>query len=342
MLRNNRNIYLGTILLLSSCAADIPEISKNVMAFGVEDSWKAASRYAGRSAAVDSGTKKMFDVKDRIGMFAYWLDDGVMDLTVKTADIMANCPMQYEENGVWSYSPPRYWSYDQADKFRFCSYWPFGTDCMEVSAEKPGLPRLTYTVTGLEAAQTDVMVSDQMAKYRYEEGEKFLLDFHHIMGKFVFKIRMVAPDGSDINAESSNVYSALVQQIKLTVPVSGVFGWQWMDEERKYPVWEVSDERCELNLLTPNPAGIVVDSSEPKILDDFTAFLLPGTLNSLALTINNVPREHALNNVKIEAGKITVITATIIASENKEYDDALFHATYSRWEEGGIITGDLQ
>lgn len=192
MLRNNRNKYTsllgGIFLFLSGCQTEIQETTGNVMSFTVEDSWKTASSYASRNVVVDSGAKKTFDVEDRIGMFAYWLDDGVMDITKKTPDVMANCPMQYEENGEWSYSPPRYWSYDQADKFRFCSYWPYGTDCIEVSGENPGLPQLTYTVTGLEAAQTDVMVSDQLANYRYEEDENFILDFHHIMGKLVFKI----------------------------------------------------------------------------------------------------------------------------------------------------------
>ncbi len=294
-------------------------------------------------------SKSEFKAGDKLGVFAYYLQGGDEN---QINNLVPN--FMYNQNVSntgfdWTYSPVKYWSNNPSDKFRFCAYYPYNDPTLSLSSNtQKGLPTLTYTMPNDKTAgKVDLLYADEMGQ-KMSVDNSLLLNFKHLLGKIQFHVSILSDNGQKHPDDGCEPYRALIQAVKFKVNWKGSFDYKLTDNG--YPEWAVlNTETRDFLQLTVNPAGELI-SNETKdtdgnnrllgsrIVHDFTAFLLPVTINEFEITVNNMTTKHQVSNVQVKAGMVTTINVII----NALTGSARFYATFSRWEEGGDLNYDLQ
>lgn len=308
--------------------------------------WESRQAELDKYPELRDPSKEGFNIDDKIGVFSYYLKGGYeAQISNLVPNFMYNQKVTY--TGLnWDYSPIKYWSNTQSDKFRFCAYYPYNDPTLSLSSNRQeGLPTLTYTMANDKTAgKVDLLYADEMGQ-KMSVDNSLLLNFKHLLGKIQFHVSIEKPTDGTVHGDGCELYRALIQAVKFKANWTGDFRYQY--DNSGYPVWNIpQQEKREFLQLTKNPAGELINC-EPtdeskrtlgaRIVHDFTAFLLPVTIDEIAITVNNMTATYPLQNVEIKAGMVTQLNVKI----NLE-SGARFYATFSRWEEGGDLNYDLQ
>ena len=310
--------------------------------------WESRQAELDKYPELGDPSKEGFNIDDKIGVFSYYLKGGYeAQISNLVPNFMYNQKVTY--TGLnWDYSPIKYWSNNQSDKFRFCAYYPYNDPTLSLSSNRQqGLPTLTYTMANDKTAgKVDLLYADEMGQ-KMSVDNSLLLNFKHLLGKIQFHVSITSDNGEKHPEDGCEPYRALIQAVKFKVNWKGSFDYKLTNNK---PDWTIlNGETRDFLQLTVNPAGELISNEKidndgngrllgSRIVHDFTAFLLPVTIDEFEITVNNMTTKHSVSNVQVKAGMVTTINVTI----NALTGDPKFYATFSRWEEGGDLNYDLQ
>lgn len=309
--------------------------------------WESRQTELEKYPELKDPSKSEFVDGDELGVFAYYLQGGNENqISNLVPNFMYNQDVLNIGTG-WTYSPVKYWSNNPSDKFRFCAYYPYNHPTLSLSSNTQiGLPTLTYTMPDDKTAgKVDLLYADEIGQ-KMSVDNSLLLNFKHLLGKIQFNVSITSDNGQK-HPDGCEPYRALIQAVKFKVNWKGSFDYQLTNNK---PEWTIlNGETRDFLQLTVNPAGELISNEKEdndennrllgsRIVHDFTAFLLPVTIDEFEITVNNMTTKHSVSNVQVKAGMVTTINVTI----NALTGDARFYATFSRWEEGGDLNYDLQ
>lgn len=312
-----KNVIVSAVLLasllLSSCTKEIMSDSGDPVEFNIPQ-YSADLKAVVREDGFISG--------DAVAVMGYYVPSGHSwddYRSEATPDFMYNCRVAYDGNG-WSYSPTMYWPQIPGATVNFYSYFPYsdGTDetGVKISAEdKKGEPSFDFVLN--ERADVDLMVAKK-------EGCSLAtgtvdLGFHHVLGKLQFRFA-VSNDGG---------FSYIVNKIKVLVtPKRASYTWS----DGSFAV--LATESIEASAGV-DAQGCLIDSTTPRLVDDFTMFLMPSSLGVIHVAVNNEIREIDLSSLQIESGKVLTVTFIINLS------DIHFTTSVTDWIDGGEASGDI-
>ncbi len=301
--------FLLAVLASASCQKDTGEaVEFRVPQYTAELEPKAVVRDAG------------FVDGDAIGVMGYYVPAGAVWNDYKAyakPDFMYNQRVSYN-GATWSYAPKMYWPQIDGAKVNFYSYFPYGDGTSEtgvkVSAkDETGEPGFKFVLN--ESADVDLMVAS--AEGCSSASGSVSLPFKHILGKLQFKFSVSNPGG----------FSYVVNKIHvMKTPKEADFSWDG-------DVFAVSETGSIEASAGEHGAGCLIDSTDPRLVEDFTMFLMPSDLGEVQVTINNEAAQIVdLSAYKIESGKVLTISFVINLS------GISFTTSIDDWDDGGTYT----
>lgn len=216
----NSMMALFAIALISACSQnEVTEVSPDAhpqVGFGV---------YTGASVrGVDmTNTSMQDDPTDDtkyggFGIMAYFTGQdefNTVEGTV-TPSFMHNQMVEYK-NGVWTYSPVKYWPNRPGDMISFFAYapyekdWEHGTKAGVVvsAAGEKGIPYIDFTLKKENELKkmVDLVVADAKdQKYTAENGGKVNFTFEHTLARISFKAQLGTGDFAGMDGQNSFIY----------------------------------------------------------------------------------------------------------------------------------------
>lgn len=268
------NITLFSALLIAaifatSCSDEATPINNdnNVVQIATQinsaTDWNPLSRGTG-----DESDKISFVSGDKIGVFAYYLPNGVTAITGEP-DFMYNQEMTF--NGTdWIYSPIKYWPNNQGDQLAFWAYYPYGVDRLTYSINpETKLPNLI--IDGCYG--TDVLVADLISESKSAIDNKVTLSFRHIMAKLCVQIEV--PDFLDkdippVTVEVKEIWHHEFANYGTFVGFDNDGTPQWVDVSDK--MVSISDKK-----------NYTINTGETIILDEITTYYPPSIVDNITL-----------------------------------------------------------
>lgn len=289
-------------------------------------SFSALSKWDQDEAATrteTAGNKTEFSSGDAFGVFAYYNDS-------QTPDFMNNQKVSTADGTAWSYEPVKYWP--QSGEMKFCGYFPYRSDGTFSFNHDGSTPTFVYTNNNLDA---DVMAAEPVTTVCPSvDGVKF--DFKHLMSKvnFVFTYTQ--------DASIDEIYEPVIHKVELEgVPYSGTFSYK--HDENGHFVWDkIGSDLTTVERYTNDRNGVVITKEEQEI-KDFCTYLFPGSVigGTIKVVINNVENAYSIP----EDSKITVGMGqnyTLNFKLKRRSTGNFFIASFSMWEDGGEISGELK
>lgn len=220
-----RKLFLGlaalAALTITSCQKDlvinqIPE--EQPIGFGT---------YVGRDAQTKASVVTTETMKtEGFGVFAYYTAQNNFAST-DTPNFMYNQNVSWDEtNGVWTYSPVKYWPNNTNDKISFFAYAPYDENSTtnnntylnlsELTAT--GVPTVTYTVDTDVDNHIDVLFADNSNKQNLTKqtvGEKINFEFKHALSRVGFTAQAIVDNVTDASNSLANGTSIKINSITL-------------------------------------------------------------------------------------------------------------------------------
>lgn len=298
------------------------------ISFSATGSWGIAQPSFSEAAASRVTAEGNFEAGDRMGIFAYCLPDGT-GIGTATPDFMYNQPVTLN-NGGWTYSPTKYWP--ATGSLAFFAYYPYNSPYLSISSNSDtGHPVLKYenaeADTDLLAAQTGAITQANST------NGKISLSFKHLLAK----VNISFTYQGNPDAPGLNDYRPMIHMIRFRIPTGGTYSYE--EQAEGLPSW--TDVTATTALLTryTAPEGVFITQQKQKI-EEFTSYLLPATIDSFEVSINHIIVSYTPPApIKITAGKEITLNFNIASVES---DNSLFISSYTMWEDGGEITGDLR
>lgn len=291
-----------------------------------------------------------------IGVFASFAH-GSFDESNATPNFMYNQKLEKDANGVWTYSPTKYWPFDPADKISFFAYAPhvdeIGSSNLSFSSQTAtGYPVLTYNVPAAEAAQKDLLASIPLPDL---SSGPVNFTMKHTLTKVTLSVKCGDKYAKEITSFSLNGAAA---QGKLHFKDGG-FEWTDIQNSRSYtpaalPLslasTDTSRELARFFLLPQgNPPTFTITY---KVLDGGGTELLTKTLTAQALPATPLweTGSHIAYTINLsEEASNAPVTATVVEWEKDEansYEVETFYPSdvkpgdyyYSdgSWSDGGL------
>ena len=266
---------------------------------------------------------------DKIAVMGYYVPAGENWENYKSKavpEFMYNQELSLS-GGMWHYSPKAYWPSVPGSKINFYSYFPhslYSTDPewqsepgVKISApDAKGEPSFDFVLS--DAADIDLMVA-------VNEGCSSAtgpvdLEFHHVLGKLQFKFAVSNEGG----------FSYIVDKIRvLQTPKRATYTW----DDGKFTVQTTQTVEAAAGV---GSEGVLINSTEPKLVEDFTMFLMPGELGTIEIIMNNeAPAELDLSELSIVSGQVLTVTVLI------NLTDISFSTRISDWLVGGTVSGNI-
>lgn len=130
------------------------------------------------SSYTTKGTvKEVFTQGDKLGVFAYYLPTGVWDAATSSPNFMNNQSVTNQSDGLWSYSPQKYWPTN--GQLWFYAYHPYSENIVFKSIDSK--PTLNYTVSSDITKHTDLLIAKNEADKFDPKG--VALTFEHALCK---------------------------------------------------------------------------------------------------------------------------------------------------------------
>lgn len=312
---------LVTAMALTSCSRDLSD-SEGGIPIEFVNEYVVEVRSGDREAG--------FQTNDKIGVLAYYVPSGEEWDDYKSGakpDFMYNVPLSYDGTS-WSYSPVMYWPQKKGARLNFYTYYPY-TPYAEFDENNPnpisgvyvssdvteGEPSFKFILN--ESADVDLMVATN--EDLTAETGPVVLNFKHLLSKVQF----------GFNVSNDGGFSYIVNQIKVNgTPIIASYSW---DSE----TFHVDQTGSVIVYAGDEGEDHLIDSTEPRIVDDFTMFLMPGTLGEIEVSINN----EEPKTVKID----TPIDSGVELTVNLEVDltGIKFTTSVADWQDGGTATGGI-
>lgn len=330
-------MLLPLLIIMSSCsgtdtddAGNPPAASTMPISFTALSKWdeaKAQSSDAPHTRLSEDATTKAlsFDKDDAIGVFAYLNDS-------QTPNFMNNQKVIYNGSS-WGYSPVKYWPNNDTDQLSFYAYYPQDSNQNYIVINQGSrTPSFTYSNKNLDF---DLMASDRIDRTS-QSKETVTFALKHLMAKIVFTFTYTSD-------EEEKEYEPVVHMVEFgKVPYNGVFSYE--SGTNKSPDWSSidMDNTITVKRFTKDSNGIVITNGK-KTIPDLDTYLFPQSKISgeFKVSINNKLYTYTLpedKSVTVEKGKVYNLCFNIKRIETGNY----FIASYSLWEQGEDIIGDLK
>lgn len=262
----------------------------------------------------DDPSKTAFSTGDAIGVFGYYTGEAEKVVNTHTPNFMYNQLVTLKEGGNWEYSPVKYWSNNPDDHFTFYAYYPHNSLYNQLIAPgmvwsantATGAPTLTYSTPDNMGSKVDLLYAVAETQSKQAVSEKVQFTFKHALAKVQFKFDV---------ADSKTAY---IKSVGINVPANGTFNYT---ESSSLPQWNnVTGSKPLLQELSGN--GILVplkDGENIVPVQDFTVFVLPGTISNLAIglstDLHTFTTVNAPTSIEVVAGKVTTVTVTVTPKE---------------------------
>ncbi len=273
--------------ILTACHIDHIE-TQPTDAISFSTSYVESKNYVSTRALVGDD----FASGEQVNILGYFLDDGEWNSTIttpatnETPSFMYKETLTKEDNGSWSYHPPKYWSNDPTDRYRFFGYYPALSTSVRLLTQNSsaGYPQISYTTypTTYFPAQTDLMYAQTDVVSKSESLEKGVeLPFNHALSKIRISGKMGIVDD-----EHRSKY--VIKSIKINAPTKATLsgspsGASWSGHN--------SPADWNFNLTTTQPGGTVSGTEIPK-KDETAVMLVGGTDENDALLL--IPQNDSL------------------------------------------------
>jgi len=295
--------------------------STTPIGFGTDSNWSILQSPQGECATKDGEPEDPFREGNVMGVFGYYRANGAA-ITNLPPNFMYNQQVEHTATPwEWDYSPKKYWSNNDSDRFNFYAYYPYNellnnylsNQIITLSgSSKEGLPTIHYTTPQSSfGRKVDVLYAAATDKSKTDKPVSFA--FKHLLAKVQFKIAV--PNPADPGVANVGTYKVLVSSIGFNIPESGVFNFA--ETNGNLPVWATSAQTAFFK-NTVSGAGYLASKSEAEVAEDFTQYILPTTLTSLTIhlstdlqTYSDATVDLTANPINIEAGKITTINLNI-------------------------------
>ncbi len=264
---------------------------------------------------------------DVIGVLGYFLDDGEWNSTATTPadneipNFMYNQRVTMGNDGLWRYSPLKYWSNDPADRIKFFAYYPVKTTSVRLLTQNddPGYPKLSFaTIANTSfSRQIDLLYAQTEELDKATSANKIDLPFEHALAKIRISGKMVVDPLDD--ARRQNKYT--IKSITINSPTKATLsgsptGASWSDHNT-YDNWifDYTEEgTVPGEVMLKESSTMLVGGSEEDnalllipdrkltatVVFDYTYSVRPD--EEYTETISNVSYEITLDDF-IEAGK---------------------------------------
>jgi len=310
---------LVTAMALTSCSRNLSDSEGGIPVEFVNEYVVEA-----RSGDRESG----FQTNDKIGVLAYYVPSGEEWDEYKSGakpDFMYNVPLSYDGTS-WSYSPVMYWPQKKGARLNFYTYYPY-TPYAEFDENNPipgvyvssdvtaGEPSFKFILN--ESADVDLMVATN--EDLTAETGPVVLNFRHLLSKVQF----------GFNVSNDGGFSYIVNQIKVNgTPIIASYSW---DSE----TFHVDQTGSVIVYAGDEGEDHLIDSTEPRIVDDFTMFLMPGTLGEIEVSINNEEPKTVTIDTPIDSGVELTVNLEVDLTGIK------FTTSVADWQDGGTATGGI-
>lgn len=312
--------------------------------FSISDDWADFTNTQTRSDAADPSVTQ-FNLKDTITLFGYYLKDGALSSGAKientTPNFMYNQAVfktaNYNSEGdqvgepFWDYTPTKYWPNNENDRISFYALYPYipyynyyvEPDVVISANTVEGPPQFTYKIPeSLSGGRMDFLYATALNLSKPAAGEATKLQFNHLMGKIQFFVRVLPPDGSKLTV-NTGAYSAYIKSISYLVNKEGTFKFTFNDG---LPIWDIKED-SQREFVRPYSAPVTGiefnkgDNGNVTVGDyghEFTAFLLPVTINELNVNYSTDGINYSTSTISLTpdpinviAGKVTTVTLVI-------------------------------
>ena len=312
---------LVTAMALTSCSRDLSD-SEGGIPIEFVNEYVVEVRSGDREAG--------FQTNDKIGVLAYYVPSGEEWDEYKSGakpDFMYNVPLSYDGTS-WSYSPVMYWPQKKGARLNFYTYYPY-TPYAEFDENNPnpipgvyvssdetaGEPSFKFILN--ESADVDLMVATN--EDLTAETGPVVLNFKHLLSKVQF----------GFNVSNDGGFSYIVNQIKVNgTPIIASYSW---DSE----TFHVDQTGSVIVYAGDEGEDHLIDSTEPRIVDDFTMFLMPGTLGEIEVSINNEEPKTVTIDTPIDSGVELTVNLEVDLTGIK------FTTSVADWQDGGTATGGI-
>ncbi len=199
-------------LFIAACSksehlSDEPYVpSTDAIGFASEDNWESAVT---KGSIVGSGG---FKDNDSIGVFAFFLDNGVWVPENETPDFMYNQAVIYDATAEkWDYTPAKYWSNDPADRIKFFSYFPYsekaGENGIVLSAnDATEHPTIAFTPHTDVDKQVDFLTATTGLLQRPLAAMGLVsLQFDHQLTQVIFSAKVNGPKEQITNVQVTEI-----------------------------------------------------------------------------------------------------------------------------------------
>ncbi len=155
-----------------------------------------------------------FKNNDAVGVFAFFLDNGVWVPENESPNFMYNAELILSTatgENVWSYDPAKYWSNDPADKFKFFGYFPYspntGDNGITLSAnDATGYPTVKFTPHTDVDKQVDFLTATTgLLQKPLATAGSVSLQFDHQLTQIKFSAKVDGPIQSVTNVQVTEI-----------------------------------------------------------------------------------------------------------------------------------------
>lgn len=271
--------------------------------------FSASSTWTDAKATPRTTGDTEFASGDTFGVFAYYVASG-SDISATTPNFMYNQKVTYDGSS-WTYSPTKYWP--ATGTLSFFAYAPYGNSCITCPAtDATGTPSIGYNNP---EADLDLLAAESPSLSFADNNGEVSFKFHHILAKIKYKFTNSGNGKPVINA------------LKYDIPYIGSYKFGTQQS-----AWTVESATHTLVRTTNSSYGEIIENSSEKLIDEFTAYILPCSINKFSISINNTFVDYTPSTaVTVKAGYQYTINFVLAGGKS----DEVFITSYSMWESDG-------
>ncbi len=269
-MRRLNGFLLAASLLLGACSgeesvSDFPQGNIPVCFNGDVPETRAVKEYTEAADLTD------------IGVFAYFTHND-FDANTATPNFMYNQCVKKQENGMWTYTPAKFWPNNLTDKISFFAYAPYvdetgGNPSFDSQTVK-GFPKLHYTVPASEADQTDLLASVSLMNQTFGSNNGTV---RFAMKHALTKVAVYVKSNDDVKGKKVTAFSIKGTKKGILTYTDNSFTWS-------YP----SPVETQIFTATATDFAVPEKSTEDNKAELATFFLLPrGAGSTFSITFTS-------------------------------------------------------
>lgn len=269
-MRRLNGFLLAASLLLGACSgeesvSDFPQGNIPVCFNGDVPETRAVKEYTEAADLTD------------IGVFAYFTHSD-FNANTATPNFMYNQCVKKQEDGMWTYTPAKFWPNNLTDKISFFAYAPYvnetgGNPSFDSQAVK-GFPKLHYTVPASEADQTDLLASVPLMNQTFGSNNGTV---RFAMKHALTKVAVYVKSNDDVKGKKVTAFSIKGTKKGILTYTDNSFTWS-------YP----SPMETQIFTATATDFAVPEKSTEDNKGELATFFLLPrGAGSTFSITFTS-------------------------------------------------------